>query len=621
MKKLTVLVLASLGALTLASCGNAQTPPVKDTFTVMFNTHGGSPVATMNDIKVIETSPVTTRDGYDFEGWYLSASYVSSEKVTFPYTVTADIMLHANWTVSTYLVHFEPNGGTPVEDMRVSSLTSAPVTSRDGYDFLGWFESATAESPITYPYTVTHEMTLYAKWEQTTYTVAFDSKGGTDVATMEHVLVIEEEPQTSRKGYDFDGWYTSLESTNKVTFPYEVDHNQTLVAKWTRDVTVTLLDGVADEDYWTNEVLASKYTLSINDYYYTDIMGVVDAVGVHIFAEQHVQNVKHVNDTEWWNNDNIEFRFGSGLEHIRPMNALPQKWISTMAGGNANMTNYFVSGYEVNPNTGLNDVKYEILLTYEELGLRQEDPVIFTAGVSYVNNQWVAGEEWDCGTQDLFKIHMFGLNGIQLFDYDFYDDKALSILDNPITAEWDKNPDHNWNSNVFNAHMDGSASWAVVLDMNSVTDSTKKDNDIGAGIVGEVYSPSWANGGWTFRKDWFGWGGWHNIANAYDYNYTAICTHAVDGDDWNNRVAPLVMDAQSSMNVKALINFNADTSKLTVNMQYTCSADTSFEGRIIDISYQVDVGLYRGEMIIGFGYNFSKITINSARLIHGAVIS
>ena len=68
-------------------------PPQK--YTVQFDTDGGTAVGDMT-VSVIDISPVTTREGYTFDGWYTEAAFV--KRVTFPYEVTKAQTLYAKWT-------------------------------------------------------------------------------------------------------------------------------------------------------------------------------------------------------------------------------------------------------------------------------------------------------------------------------------------------------------------------------------------------------------------------------------------------------------------------------------------------------------------------------------------
>ena len=136
--------------------------PVKE-FTVTFDTCGGDK---MNSIttSIISSEPIPTRYGYTFLGWYLENTYIN--KVTFPYEVTQNITLYAKWEKSTYNVHFELNGGEGVSDLKVSVINEEPIPTREGYTFLGWYFESDFINKVTFPYEVTQNITLYAKWEE-----------------------------------------------------------------------------------------------------------------------------------------------------------------------------------------------------------------------------------------------------------------------------------------------------------------------------------------------------------------------------------------------------------------------------------------------------------------------
>ena len=164
-----ILLITAIFLLFLTACGsgNQQSTPTP-TYNVTFVTNGGTAVADRNNVTSIATEPVTTRSGYDFAGWYTSSTF-SGSRVAFPYTVTANITLYANWTpenAQTYNVTFVTNGGTAVVARNnVASIATEPVTTRSGYDFAGWYTSSTfSGSRVTFPYTVTANTTLYANW-------------------------------------------------------------------------------------------------------------------------------------------------------------------------------------------------------------------------------------------------------------------------------------------------------------------------------------------------------------------------------------------------------------------------------------------------------------------------
>lgn len=71
----------------------------------------------------------------------------------------------------------------------------------------------------------------------TTYTVAFDSNGGSSVIsqTVEKNALVSRPADPARSGYTFDGWYTSVNGGQKFDFNTAITENITLYAKWTQN--------------------------------------------------------------------------------------------------------------------------------------------------------------------------------------------------------------------------------------------------------------------------------------------------------------------------------------------------------------------------------------------------
>lgn len=211
---------------------------VHEYYIVSFDAAGGSLVAakTIVPTNSISSEPATTKAGYTFNGWYDAAT--GGNKITFPYTPTASIILYAQWTQPSYTVTFDAKGGSAVEAKTItpgSSIATEPVTTKPGYTFDGWYPSETGIKKVNFPYTPTGSITLYAHWTQTTYTVTFDAKGGTTVEaqTVSSGGNIASEPVTTKSGYTFDGWYDAETGGNKITFPYTPTGSITLYAHWT----------------------------------------------------------------------------------------------------------------------------------------------------------------------------------------------------------------------------------------------------------------------------------------------------------------------------------------------------------------------------------------------------
>ena len=217
--------------------GNNNQQPQR--YSVSFNSNGGSSVTTHSLYQgdIIYTSPVTTRTGYDFDGWYTDNTFTN--RVSFPYTVTGTTTLYAKWMPATsqaYTVTFATNGGSSIVALtNVTYIPTEPSTSRSGYVFDGWFTTSNfSGNKVTFPYTVTGNITLYAKWTQAaSYTVTY-MIDGKPWAIVNNVTSINDPNVYERPGLRFDGWYTTSNfSGSRITFPYTVTQNTTLYSKWT----------------------------------------------------------------------------------------------------------------------------------------------------------------------------------------------------------------------------------------------------------------------------------------------------------------------------------------------------------------------------------------------------
>lgn len=65
--------------------------------TITFDTDGGTEVDSVK--KTVNKSPVTTKDGFKFDGWYTEKEFQT--KVTFPYTAKGNVTLYAKWVEET----------------------------------------------------------------------------------------------------------------------------------------------------------------------------------------------------------------------------------------------------------------------------------------------------------------------------------------------------------------------------------------------------------------------------------------------------------------------------------------------------------------------------------------
>ncbi|MCL2797053.1 MAG: InlB B-repeat-containing protein, partial [Firmicutes bacterium] len=238
-------------------------------YTITFETNGGTNVNDQNmvvrDPGTQVTLPTISKPGFRFLGWFTDAACNAESRVATNYTIQANATLYAGWEeTAQVVVTFVTNGGSNANGNNINNnvrvmepnqqIGTQPTSGRTGYNFLGWYtdEACTPESKVTFPYTVTASITLYAGWiAQVPVTVTFDPQGGTNangtninnnVRNMQAGQIITTEPTSTRPDYNLLGWYTMDECTpeSKVNFPYTVLGNITLYAGWIEQVRFTI---------------------------------------------------------------------------------------------------------------------------------------------------------------------------------------------------------------------------------------------------------------------------------------------------------------------------------------------------------------------------------------------
>jgi|GEM_PF-3155996 len=176
------------------------------------------------------------RTGYTFNGWYDNAEYVGS---TFDFNnlITSSLTLFAKWTINTYTISFNSNGGSAVTAITQDYNTSVSTPSnptREGYTFDGWFSDAGLISPYTFSTIPAQNITLFAKWTINQYTISFNVDGGTTVSpiTQNYGTAVSAPTSPTKTNYNFAGWYTEATFENEYTFSTMPAQNITLYAKW-----------------------------------------------------------------------------------------------------------------------------------------------------------------------------------------------------------------------------------------------------------------------------------------------------------------------------------------------------------------------------------------------------
>ena len=205
------------------------TPTPLPELTVAFDSNGGNSVPSITRTygDSIGSLPTPSKEGHTFNGWIYNGSAISSSTV-----VTSNMTVIASWTANSYTVTYDSNGGSSVASViRIygESIGSLPSSTREGYTFGGWSYNG---SGVSFDTVVTSDMTLNASWTINTYTISFDSAGGSDISSLDYTYgdKLGDLPEPDRTGYTFNGWSYDGSYVSSST---AVTSNMTLTASWT----------------------------------------------------------------------------------------------------------------------------------------------------------------------------------------------------------------------------------------------------------------------------------------------------------------------------------------------------------------------------------------------------
>ena len=203
-------------------------------YTVQYNSNGGSGTMSNTSFAYNESKALAAntyvKPGYTFIGWGTtpsgSAVYTDKETVkNIASTNNSTVVLYAIWQPINYVIEFNSNGGTgSMSNVNIAfnetkNLPKCTYT-KTGYTFKGWATSSSGSVVYTDMSTVNNLasannaiITLYAVWQPITYTVKYNSNGGS--GTMSNTSFAYNESKAlaantyTRTGYQFQGWATT----------------------------------------------------------------------------------------------------------------------------------------------------------------------------------------------------------------------------------------------------------------------------------------------------------------------------------------------------------------------------------------------------------------------------
>lgn len=307
---LSIIVLFCIIGALLYNNKTNKTKQKEYTIVYNYNYDGKTKKVIIGNNKKVEDLKIT-RENYAFEGWYLN-----NKLYDFTKPINKNLILVAKWKKlkeDEVVITFDSDGGTQVENqiIKKGDLIKVPeVPIKDKYVFEGWYIN---DVMFNFDSVVSENLTLTAKWqkletnsnnnittkskennkntstEKSTYTIIFDSDGGSYVAPQEIIKgskVTEPQPPT-KNGYSFKYWSNGgpLSST---TFKYYVPYKDTILkAIWAKNQDFKFSTDLTYHDNSKfvylpeirlslngNTYVAYYYSNSINGPYMSELSGI-----------------------------------------------------------------------------------------------------------------------------------------------------------------------------------------------------------------------------------------------------------------------------------------------------------------------------------------------------------
>ena len=207
-----------------------------------------------------------TKTGYTYKQYNGDGTSGGTEGERYIYTdgsfatdlctdIYKDATLTAEWTVNTYTITYNANGGSGAPSAQTYTYASSgnvtlssTVPTRSGYTFLGWSTSSTATSASysaggNFSQSTASNTTLYAIWRKT-ITITYNANNGSGAPSAStgyiynagtNVSITLSSTTPTRAGYTFLGWNTSSSATSSsysAGTAYNFSENTTLYAVW-----------------------------------------------------------------------------------------------------------------------------------------------------------------------------------------------------------------------------------------------------------------------------------------------------------------------------------------------------------------------------------------------------
>ena len=187
------------------------------------------------DTVLYSSLPSATRENYEFDGWYIGES-----KITSDFVIDNNTVIEARYTRLYNLTKVNGSAQT-ITQIREGENVTLETLESPNLVFLGWYKDIDGNKIIQpNEFTMTEDVTLSAYFKARLIKKVDDVETSSDLYDIGEEITLD---TLTMQGYEFDGWFAEG-ATEPTASPFAIAENTTLSARFTKIVTLTLYDGV-----------------------------------------------------------------------------------------------------------------------------------------------------------------------------------------------------------------------------------------------------------------------------------------------------------------------------------------------------------------------------------------
>lgn len=245
---------------------------------------------------VVADNKFTNKNGEEFLYWMVGNKIYYPEEIVkdigeenTPYNEDEVVYVDAEWSGNYKTISFNANGGSGTMSsikmkMGTYNRLKYNLFENGEFRFKNWNTRADGTgTSYSDGYTInpTEDMTLYAQWGYTQYSVRFDANGGTGlmaIQTFEHTVSSKLNPNLYvREGYTFTGWNTKADGKGtsyidqaSILNLTDKEETITLYAQWAANEYVVRFDSNGGSGTMSNQTFIYDKAQALNENKFTN---------------------------------------------------------------------------------------------------------------------------------------------------------------------------------------------------------------------------------------------------------------------------------------------------------------------------------------------------------------